>query len=149
VPHVRVTNFIEAPAEQVWAAHVDGARIAEWFPGVRSVEAISGPLDNPGTTYLLRFNPLLRSRVEVTEVEVPWMHTRRWDARPFGTHGTATLLLRSEEGGTHVDLDVSYGLPLGPLGRLLERFTFVRRRAARDIRRELQAFGEFTKNHGG
>ena len=77
------------------------------------------------------------------------MHTRRWDARPFGTHGTATLLLRSEEGGTHVDLDVSYGLPLGPLGRLLERFTFVRRRAARDIRRELQAFSEFAQDHPG
>jgi hypothetical protein len=59
------------------------------------------------------------------------------------------LLLRSEEGGTHVDLDVSYGLPLGPLGRLLEGFTFVRRRAARDIRRELQAFGDFAKDHGG
>jgi uncharacterized protein YndB with AHSA1/START domain len=149
VPHVRVTAFIEAPAERVWAAHVDGARIAEWLPGVRSVEGISGRLDNPGTTYLLRFNRFLRSRVEVTEVEAPWMHTRRWDARPLGTHGTATLLLRSEEGGTHVDLDVSYGLPLGPLGQLLEGFTFVRRRAARDIRRELQAFGQFAVNHGG
>jgi len=149
VPHVRVTDFIEAPTDRVWAAHIDGARIAEWFPGVRSVEAISGPLDRPGTTYLLRFSPLVRSRVEVTEVEAPWMHTRRWNARPFGTRGTATLLLRSEEGGTHVDLDVSYGLPLGPLGRLLESFSFVRRRAARDIRRELQAFSEFVEDRGG
>jgi uncharacterized protein YndB with AHSA1/START domain len=149
VPHVRVTDFVKAPAERVWAAHMDAARIPEWFPGVRSVEEISGPLDSPGTRYALRSNPLSRSRVEVTEVEAPWMHTRRWDARPFGTHGTATLLLRSEEGGTHVDLDVSYGLPLGPLGRLLERFTFVRRRAARDMRRELQAFSEFAEDHPG
>ena len=77
---------------------MDAARIPEWFPGVRSVEEISGPLDSPGTTYALRFNPLRRSRVEVTEVEAPWMHTRRWDARPFGTHGTATLLLRVRGG---------------------------------------------------
>jgi uncharacterized membrane protein len=144
---VRVTEFVEAPAEQVWAAHLDGPRIPEWFPGVRSVEAIAGRLDHPGTTYTLRFNRFLRSRVEVTEVEAPWMHTRRWDARPFGTHGSATLLLRSEEGGTHVDLDVSYGLPLGPLGRLLEGFMFVRRRAARDIRRELQAFRGFAERY--
>jgi uncharacterized protein YndB with AHSA1/START domain len=147
VPHVRVTDFVEAPSEQVWAAHMDAARIPEWFPGVRSVEEISGPLDRPGTRYALRFKPLVRSRVEVTEVEAPWMHTRRWDARPFGTHGTATLLLRSEEGGTHLDLDVGYGLPLGPLGRVLEGFTFIRRRAARDIRRELQAFSEFAQNY--
>ena len=149
MPHVRVTDFVEAPADQVWAAHMDGARIPEWFPGVQSVDGINGPLDSPGTRYTLRFNSLRRSRVEVTEVEAPWMHTRRWDSRPFGTHGTATLLLRAEEGGTHVDLDVSYGLPLGPLGRLLEGFTFVRRHAARNIRRELQAFSEFALDHPG
>jgi uncharacterized protein YndB with AHSA1/START domain len=144
---VRVTEFVEAPAEQVWAAHVDGPGIAEWFPGARSVEAITGPLDQPGTTYSLRFNRLVRSRVEVTEVESPVMHTRRWDARPLGTYGRATLLLRPEEGGTHIDLDVDYGLPLGPLGRMLEAFSFVRRRAARDMRRELQAFRAFAERH--
>jgi uncharacterized protein YndB with AHSA1/START domain len=148
VPHVRVTGFVEAPFDQVWAAHVDGDRIPDWFPGVRAVEEISGSLDTPGTTYVLRFNRLLRSRVEVIEVQAPVMHTRRWDARPLGTYGTATLLLRRREGGgTHVDLDVTYGLPLGPLGRWLERLTIVRRRAARDIRRELQAFGAFARHH--
>jgi uncharacterized protein YndB with AHSA1/START domain len=148
VPHVRVTAFIEASPEQVWAAHVDGERIPEWLPGAKSVKDISGSLARPGTTYLLRFNALVRSRVEVTEVEPPWMHTRRWDARPFGTHGTATMLLRAEEGGTHMDLDVSYALPAGPLGRLLEGFSFVRRRAARAMRRELQAFAAFVERRG-
>ena len=149
MPHVRVTAFVEAPPETVWAAHIDGPGIAEWFPGARDVEAISGPLDSPGTTYSLRFNPLVRSRVEVIEVEAPVMHTRRWDAGLLGTRGTATLLLRPEEGGTHVDLDVSYGLPMGPLGRWLERRTFVRRRAARDMRRELQAFCAFAERPPG
>jgi len=147
VPHVRVTGFVEAPPEQVWGAHIDGARIPEWFPGVRGVDGISGPLDRPGTTYTLRFRPPVRSRVVVTEVEAPLMHTRRWDARPFGSHGTATLLLRPEGGGTHVDLDVTYGLPLGPVGRVLERLSVVRRRAARDVRRELQAFGGFARGY--
>ena len=145
MPHVRVTEFVEAPAGQVWAAHLDGPSIPEWFPGVRSVDQISGPLDQAGATYTLRFNPPVRSRSRSRRWRLRLMHTRRWDARPFGTHGTATLLLRPEEGGTHVDLDVTYGLPLGPIGRLLEGLTFVRRRAARDMRRELQAFRAFAE----
>ena len=143
MPAVRVTELVAAPPEGVWAAHVDGERIPEWFPGVRSVKGISGPLDRVGTTYALRFNPFVRSRVEVTEVEAPVMHTRTWDARPFGTHGRATVLLRPEDGGTRVDLDVDYALPLGPLGRRLEGLSSVRYRAARDIRRELHAFALF------
>ena len=148
MPSVRVTELVDAPPERVWAAHLDGERIPEWFPGVRSAKRISGPLDRVGTTYVLRFNPFVRSRVTVTEVEAPVMHTRTWDARPFGTHGRATVLLRSEDGGTRVDLDVNFELPLGPLGRLLERLSFVRHRAARDVRRELHAFALFAARHG-
>ena len=148
MPSVRVTELAAAPPERVWATHVDGARIAEWFPGARSVERISGPLDRAGTTYVLRFNPLLRSRVRVTEVQAPVMHTRTWDARPLGSHGRATVLLRAEDGGTRVDFDVSFELPLGPLGRVLERLSYVRRRAARNIRRELHAFCQFAERSG-
>ena len=148
MPSVRVTELADASPERVWAAQIDGPRIADWFPGARSVARISGPLDQPGTTYLLKFNPLVRSRVKVTEVQAPVMHTRTWDARPFGSHGRATVLLRAEDGSTRVDFDVSYELPLGPVGRLLERLSFVRHRAARNIRLELHAFCQFAERGG-
>jgi uncharacterized protein YndB with AHSA1/START domain len=145
MPAVRVTEFVEVSPERVWAAQLDAEGIPQWFPGARSVKAISGPLDQVGTTYAIRFNPLIRSRVTVTEVELPVMHTRMWDARPLGTHGRATVLIRPEEGGTRVDLDVDFELPLGPLGRMRERLSSVRHRNAREIRRELHAFCEFAR----
>jgi SAM-dependent methyltransferase/uncharacterized protein YndB with AHSA1/START domain len=148
MPDVRVAALVQAPPEQVWLAQLDGERIAEWFPGARSVDGITGPLDQPGTKYTLRFNPLMRSRVEVTEVESPLMHTRTWNARPFGSRGRATVFMHPEEDGTRVDLDVHYQLPFGPIGRLLESSSSVRKRVARDIRKELQSFAEFAERRG-
>ena len=145
MPAVRVTELVAASPGQVWAAHIDGPRIAEWFPGAKRVTDISGPLDQIGTTYVLRFNPVLRSRVEVLEVKERAVHTRTWDARPFGSRGTASVLLHPEDRGTRVDLDVEYVLPFGSIGRWLEGRSSVRRRAARGIRRELHAFARFVE----
>jgi hypothetical protein len=51
VGEVRFTSEVSAPVADVYAAHTDAARIPDWFPGVRAIEDVSGPLDRVGTTY--------------------------------------------------------------------------------------------------
>ena len=143
---MRVDTFVEAPVERVFALHADGPRIAEWFPGVRSVEGLSGPLDLPGTTYALRFNRLFRSRVTVTGAHPPHLHERTWRARPLGTRGRAVVELRPERNGTRMVLDVDYRLPMGPLGWIAGLVPLVRRRAREDIGRELESFKQWAEH---
>jgi uncharacterized protein YndB with AHSA1/START domain len=141
VGYVCFTTHVEAPLAEVFALHVDPARIPDWFPGVRAVEDLSGPLDRRGTTYRLRFNRLFASRGEVVASSPPGMHARTWDARPLGSTGKATLFFQAtRDGGTRIDFESSYELPFGPLGRLLDRLPPVRGRADASMRRELASF---------
>jgi uncharacterized protein YndB with AHSA1/START domain len=138
---VRFTTEIAAPLDRVFRLHVDAARIPEWFPGVRAVEEVTGPLDKVGTTYRLRFNPLVAGRCEVVAADPPRMHSRTWDSRPLGSAGKATMrFFESRSGRTRIDFHAVYTLPFGPLGRFVSRLGRVRRRAEREMRREIDSF---------
>jgi uncharacterized protein YndB with AHSA1/START domain len=146
VREVRFTSEIAAPLGDVFAAHVDGARIPEWFPGVRTIEDLSGPLERSGTTYRLRFNDMLASRCEVVAVDPPRYHERTWDARPLGSAGRVMMrFFEAAPGRTRIDFHARYELPLGLLGRLAGSLPPVRRKAERDMRREIDCFKEFVE----
>jgi uncharacterized protein YndB with AHSA1/START domain len=150
VGEVRFTAEIAASLTDVFAAHVDGPRIPEWFPGVVAIEDQSGPLDRTGATYRLRFNSLIASRCEVVAADPPRLHVRTWDARPIGTHGKATMRFFEEGAGrTRVDFHATYRLPFGPIGRLAGRLPGVRNRAERDMRREIDSFKDFAERGAG
>ena len=144
---VRFTTEIASSLGEVFAAHVDGPRIPDWFPGVRSIEDISGPLDRVGTSYRLRFGALIASRCDVVAVDPPRMHARTWNARPLGSSGRATMRFFEERPGrTRVDFHATYELPFGPVGRIIARLRGVQRRAERDMRREIDCFKDFVEH---
>ena len=119
---VRFTSEVSAPVAEVFDAHIDGARIPDWFPGVQTIEDVSGPLDRVGTTYRLRFHPYLAGRCQVVAVDPPHMHARTWDSRPLGSSGKATMrFFEAAPGRTRIDFHATYDLPAGPLGRLIDR----------------------------
>jgi uncharacterized protein YndB with AHSA1/START domain len=150
VGEVRFTTEVSAPLAEVFDAHIDGARIPDWFPGVQTVEDVSGPLDRVGTTYRLRFNHYLTGRCEVVSVDPPHMHARTWDSRPLGSSGRATMrFFEAAPGRTRIDFHATYDLPAGPLGRLVDRLPSVRRRAEQSMRREIDSFADFVQHQGG
>jgi uncharacterized protein YndB with AHSA1/START domain len=66
----RLSTFIAAPPERVFALWMDLDRMKEWVGGVTGVTDITGPIDQPGTRYTVRFGAM-KSPTEIVEVERP------------------------------------------------------------------------------
>jgi uncharacterized protein YndB with AHSA1/START domain len=138
---------VSAPVGDVYAAHIDASQIPGWFPGVRAIEDISGPLDRVGTTYRLRFSRWIAGRCEVVSADPPHLHTRTWDSTPLGSSGRATMrFFEAGPGRTRIDFHAVYRLPFGPLGRVVDLLPPVRRRAGSSMRREIDSFARFVES---
>ncbi len=91
--------LIDAPRERVFEAWTDLGLMREWVGGVTDVTDVSGPVTQPGTTYVLSFGRM-RSRVEILEVDPP---------RHFRSRGANWILkldndavFQEEGGGTRM-----------------------------------------------
>lgn len=93
---------INAPPEQVFDAWIDLDRMPEWVEGVSRVSDLSGPVDQPGTTYSVWFGRM-RSSAEVVAVERPRLFRSRVSSRTlvaenearFEPDGTGTRLIQT------------------------------------------------------
>lgn len=95
----RVSIFIAAPPERVFAMWMDLDRMKEWVGGVTGVTDVTGPIDQSGTRYTVRFGPM-KSPTEIIEVERP-RHVRT----RFGNlilKGESDVSLEPEAGGTRL-----------------------------------------------
>ena len=106
---------------EVFAAHIDGARIPDWFPGVQTIEDVSGPLDRVGTTYRLRFTRYLAGRVRGRRRRSAAHARAAWDSRPLGSSGKATMrFFEAARGRTRIDFHATYE-PAGRAARAPDR----------------------------
>lgn len=113
-----IRRHIEAPPEQVYRAFTEPNLVVDWMDA-KAIESATGPLDRAGTRYRFVIFRLHHFRSTVVRAEPPRIHQTRGSGR-FGWYDmTATLTPR--DGGTDVELLTEYGLPLGPLGRWIDR----------------------------
>jgi uncharacterized protein YndB with AHSA1/START domain len=129
---------IEATPEQVFALWTNLEGMGEWVGGVTGVTAISGPVDQVGTTYVVHFGPV-KSPTQVIEAERP----RRFATR-FGNwilRGKSSATFEPDGHGTLVTQEFE------TVGRIsaISSWIFSRGSYEGSFRGELEKFGRIAE----
>lgn len=115
----RITRRIDATPERVFQAFTDPALVADWMDA-SAVAGPTGPLDVPGSRYTLVIRGPWRFRTVVVRSERPWLHETVGQA-PLGGSYRMVASLTAHDRGTDLDLLTEYTIPLGPIGRWIDR----------------------------
>ncbi|MGJ3190425.1 SRPBCC domain-containing protein [Paenarthrobacter nitroguajacolicus] len=112
----RVSTFVAAPPERVFAAWTDLDRFPEWIGGVTRVTDRIGPIDQAGSRYTVWFGRMA-SPTEILAVERPWHIRTR-----FGNailKGESEVTFTAEGKGTRIHQEfMTRGFIAGIFGRL-------------------------------
>lgn len=111
-------NIAATPAE-AFKAFTDPALAVDWMDA-SSIRDVTGPLDVPGSGYTLVIRGPWRFRTTVVRSEPPNLHETAL-VGPLGTIVRMVATLAEVEGGTHLELLTDYTMPLGPIGRWIDR----------------------------
>jgi hypothetical protein len=115
----RINRQIRATPEQVFRAFSDPALVVDWMDGTGVIDA-TGALDRSGTQYTFVVWGPWRFRTQVVRVDRPWLHEIS-GIGPLGSGYRMVATLTPRDGGTDLELLTEYAMPLGPIGRWIDR----------------------------
>lgn len=115
----RRTRQIDAPVAAVFRAFTDPAIIADWMEAEAVVDQ-RGPLDRDGSTYSLVISGPWRFRMRVTRSAPPLSYGLEGRG-PLGTSHRMTAALTDLGSTTELVVETEWTLPLGPIGRWMDR----------------------------
>jgi hypothetical protein len=110
---------IDAPPAEAFRAFTDPVIAADWLDASGIVDA-TGPLDIPGTMYTLVIRGPWRFRSRVVRSEPPNLHETVGHASLGGMYRMVATL-SERDGATDLELLTEYTVPLGPIGRWIDR----------------------------
>jgi hypothetical protein len=113
-----ITRRVDATPEQVYRGFSDPALVTDWMDAA-GVQEATGPLDLSGTRFTLVIRGPHRFRSEVVRAEPGRVHETAGRG-PFGSYRMVATL-SPHDGGTDLSLLTEYALPLGPVGRWIDR----------------------------
>ena len=115
----RLTRRIKATPDRVFDGLTDPSIVTDWMD-LAAIRNATGPLDRPGTRYTMVVRGPWRFRSQIVRAERPRIHESSGRG-PLGAsyRMVATINPAGEE--TDLELLTEYALPLGPLGRWIDR----------------------------
>jgi len=137
------TRDIAAPLDRVFAGYTDPRLMTDWTD-LAEIRDATGPMDAVGTRYQMKVRGAFGFRNEVIAARPPNRIEYRGRG-PLGASVHITATLTPAGGGTHLEQLTEYGLPLGPVGRLLDRL-FLEGRPRRIADRELDRLVELVSS---
>jgi uncharacterized protein YndB with AHSA1/START domain len=131
MPKLNNSINISAPVEKVFAYVTDPLATPEWLVGATEVTDVTG--SGVGQHYHWKYNMLgvpLRGETTVSE-HVP--NERRVTEGKGGVTSTWTFTFAPHEGGTKLDLELDYTIPVPVLGKLAEQLVLKRNQREADL----------------
>jgi uncharacterized protein YndB with AHSA1/START domain len=126
MPKINKSISISAPVEKVFAYITTPTKGPEWLVGWTEVTDVTG--SGVGQHYRWKYSMLgvpLRGETTVRE-QVP--NERSVTDSKGGIESTFTFTLEPHEGGTKLDLELDYTIPIPVLGKLAEQLVLKRNR---------------------
>lgn len=115
----RITRRIDAEPDQVFRAFTDPGLVADWMDASGVIDQ-TGPLEVADSRYTLVIRGPWRFRTVVVRSEPPFLHETMGRA-PLGGAYRMVATLAVNGGATELDLLTEYTIPLGPIGRWIDR----------------------------
>ena len=134
MPTLNTSTNINAPVEKVFEYVTDPMKLPEWMVGITGVTDVtgSGVGQHHHWTYKMVGVPL-HGETTISE-HVP---NERWVTDSKGTADSVfTFTFAPHEGGTKLNVDIDYTIPIPVLGRLAEKL--VLKRNQRDMDTSLE-----------
>jgi len=138
--HVRVSDHINAPIDQVWDLNASCERVPEWNVNVIEVKDCQGRLDRVGakvTTVSRVMGRKIEGSAETTKADKPHAFAEKLIGAG-GAKASVSVTFAEARGGTDMTVDVDYDLPMGMFAGIAEKL--LGGSMERDIRHSTENF---------
>jgi uncharacterized membrane protein len=138
--HLRLSEHINAPIDQVWELNASCERLPEWNTNIVEVRDCPDRLDRVGarvTTVARIFGRRIEGTQETTKADKPHSYALKFSGAG-GVKGTVDITNTEARGGTDGTIDVDYDLPMGLFAGVAEKLLggFLER----DLRHSMENF---------